>query len=119
MKKNSVNFHTLIAENFDKNYDRNNKFKERLKIWKYYINKYGDKSSLALDIGCGSCNLTIFLAEIVKKVLAIDPSEKMIKICKEKLKKFNISNVTLKNSHIEDFCQIEEQEKERKKERKV
>ncbi len=49
------------------------------------LNLFSAKNKIRiLDVGCGTGNFSIKLAELGCKVIGIDPSEKMIKLAKEK-----------------------------------
>ncbi|MFN3492776.1 MAG: class I SAM-dependent methyltransferase [Anaerolineales bacterium] len=45
-----------------------------------------------LDLGAGTGRLTCLLAPIVKHIHAFDISEEMLRVCREKLSKMNLSN---------------------------
>ena len=47
-----------------------------------------------LDIGCGPGRISVLIAQRVKKVTAIDNSEKMLHFCKKNAQKAGVSNIT-------------------------
>lgn len=49
--------------------------------------------SEVLDIGCGPGNYSLKIASQVKHVVALDPSEKMLSILKERAESLNIKNI--------------------------
>jgi ubiquinone/menaquinone biosynthesis C-methylase UbiE len=61
------------------------------------------KEWCALDIGCGTGLLTLFLQPHLKCIDAIDPSEGMIEVLKRKLSELNISNVNPIRVSVEEF----------------
>lgn len=50
-----------------------------------------------LDIGCGTGNFSITMANLSEKVYAIDVSETMLKCAKEKAESKQIKNISVKN----------------------
>lgn len=50
------------------------------------------ENRLVLDLGAGTGRLTCLLAPIVKHIHAFDVSEEMLRVCREKLSKTNLSN---------------------------
>jgi ubiquinone/menaquinone biosynthesis C-methylase UbiE len=54
---------------------------------------YLDPSYIAMDIGCGSGITTIELAKEVKNIYALDTSQKMIDVAKEKAENSTVSNI--------------------------
>lgn len=54
-----------------------------------------DSSDVAVDLGCGSGQLALPLAEVCKEVLAIDISQKMIERLKERATEAKLVNLTL------------------------
>lgn len=50
------------------------------------------ENRLVLDLGAGTGRLTCLLAPIVKRIHAFDISEEMLRVCREKLSKTNLSN---------------------------
>ncbi len=60
------------------------------------------------DVACGPCNYAIRFAPLVKEVVALDISPKMIEKCKERIKKLGIKNIRL---ILEDWFRFETSEK--------
>lgn len=60
------------------------------------------KKDSVLDLGCGEGSITIPLSENVNKVTAIDSSNNMLKILKEKCEKKYISNVEIIKENLEN-----------------
>jgi len=50
------------------------------------------ENRLVLDLGAGTGRLTCLLAPLVKHIHAFDISEEMLRVCREKLTKMNVSN---------------------------
>jgi tRNA (cmo5U34)-methyltransferase len=61
------------------------------------------KDWCALDIGCGTGLLTLFLQPHLGCIDAIDPSEGMIEVLREKLSALNIGNVNPIKVSVEEF----------------
>ncbi len=58
-----------------------------------YLKKYANKNSKALDLGCGSGELTLKLFPYFKEIIGVDPFEDYIKTAKQQKKNDNIKNV--------------------------
>ncbi len=74
-----------------------------LGLWQPFLkNKIADLSGdkVVADLGCGTGEY-LLLAEKAKKIYAIDVSEPMLKVCREKLKDFNQTEII--KSRVEDF----------------
>ena len=56
-----------------------------------------DRTMTAMEIGCGTGLVTIELAPLVKSILAIDTSDGMLSVLKEKISSLGLTNVTTKN----------------------
>ena len=60
------------------------------------------KNDSVLDLGCGEGSVTIPIAKKVTKVTAIDSSEKMLELLKEKCEKEEIANVDIIQGKLEE-----------------
>lgn len=58
-----------------------------------YIKKFANKNFKALDLGCGSGELTLKLSPFFKEIIGIDPFEGYIETAKKQKKEANIQNV--------------------------
>lgn len=103
--RNAIEWHTQIARNFDQKYNASKNFKERFAIWSKIIDKYSNDNFLVLDIGCGSGVFTFYSADKNKKVIGVDASKEMLRICQEKLKNLGTRNVDFLNCNIESLNQ--------------
>ncbi|HRG32889.1 MAG: class I SAM-dependent methyltransferase [Saprospiraceae bacterium] len=101
--KNAIEWHTQIARNFDQKYSTSRNFTERYAIWTNVIDKYSNLSLSVLDIGCGSGVFTFYSAEKNNKVIGIDASKEMLRICQEKMEKTGTKNVQFLNCNIESL----------------
>ncbi|HET8688034.1 MAG TPA: methyltransferase domain-containing protein [Methanosarcina sp.] len=103
---NAVDYHTTIAERFDRKYLENKDFIERYEVWTKFISRYAVAGGTALDCGCGSGVFSSYLAEKGLSVVAFDASEEMIRLCRQK---------TISNSGSIRFlqCKVEEFQNER------
>ena len=75
-------------------------YKHIIKIFKL------NKESRALDLGTGTGQIAIPLAQIVKKVVAIDPNEEMLCEGKSLALKKRISNIIWVKARAEDLAVI-------------
>ena len=53
-----------------------------------------DRQSSLLDVGCGSGKYVLHFAKLCRTVTALDYSEKMLEVCREKCQSEGITNVT-------------------------
>jgi ubiquinone/menaquinone biosynthesis C-methylase UbiE len=60
------------------------------------VKKYSDKDYVALDLGCGSGELTLSLAPYFKKIIGVDHYETYIQTAEKDRVKKNIKNVEFK-----------------------
>ena len=58
-----------------------------------YLKKHANKNFKALDLGCGSGELTLKLSPFFKDIIGIDPFEDYIKTAQQQKKEENIKNV--------------------------
>jgi FkbM family methyltransferase len=56
-----------------------------------------------LDVGAGTGRITIPMAKCVKRVTALEPSQKMLSILKATAEKEGVSNIQCINKSLEDF----------------
>jgi len=64
-----------------------------------------DKDSFVLEIGSGSGNFTIPIAEKASKVLGVEPSKAMIRTSNERVKNTNLKNIEFINCKWEEYIQ--------------
>lgn len=62
-----------------------------------------DKNMNTLEVGCGTGRWAFYLADKVKKVVAIDLSDKMIEIAKKKQRNSSVKNVEFHCISVMDF----------------
>ena len=91
-----------------KNWDKEaSKFSKRSKQDEYQENLLSkmriSKEDSVLDLGCGEGSITIPLANVVKKVTAVDSSEKMLEILESKCEKEKITNIEIIKENLEDI----------------
>ncbi|MBT7553239.1 class I SAM-dependent methyltransferase [bacterium] len=93
--------------------DNNYTYRSLLFILKKYIKKLPLKS-LILDVGCGTGNISLYLANIGFEVFGIDVSPKAVKLAQKSSKSlklnnlttFNISDVNKVSLEKEKYCLI-------------
>lgn len=100
-KHNAVSWHSVKARDFDASYGWNINFRERFAVWSAWIEKYAKPEFVAADLGSGSGVFTACLAEKCHRVTAIDASEGMHDLSREKFVQKGITNVDFVLSSIE------------------
>lgn len=55
------------------------------------------------DVGCGTGLLTLGLAAVAERVLAVDSSERMARLAREKVRRAGLANVTVKKAAAESL----------------
>jgi SAM-dependent methyltransferase len=103
MKYQDKNLKYIDAEAYDKRAESSVLEKYVLDLWQPFLkNKIRNLSvgKNIADLGCGTCEY-IKEAKEAKKIYAIDISELMLKICREKLKDFSQAKII--NSSISDI----------------
>lgn len=73
-------------------------YKERTEYLLYLFKKYDKIPSLLLDVGCGTGNFSTLFAKRGIDVIAVDPSDSMLSIAKEKAEKEKLSILFLNQS---------------------
>ncbi len=76
----------------------------------HWLKKYADEilfllphGGTLLDVGCGACELTVYLASAFDFVYAIDFSESMLAAARERLHKRSVTNIKLTYGQAEKF----------------
>lgn len=90
--KNSI---YIDAEAYDRRTESSILERYVLGLWQPFLkNKISDLSrgKIIADFGCGTCEYTLAAKE-AKKIYAIDISEPMLKVCREKLKDFDQAEI--------------------------
>jgi len=86
-----------IWQRLAKNYDKQVKvYEQAYNISIQKILKFLNQDSEVLDIACGTGIVSLGLAKYVKQIIAIDLSEKMIKVAKNKTIEKKITNIEFK-----------------------
>lgn len=100
----SPDFWDLRAEGYNESLSSENSRDERKeKVEAFSNKKIINSESIVLDIGCGSGQLAVACAKVVKKVIAIDFSEKMLDFAKENAKKAGVGNIDFIHSDWDSF----------------
>lgn len=97
----AVSWHSVKAQDFDDIYRHNVNFHERFAVWSAWIEKYAKPGFVAADLGSGSGVFTMCLAAKCKHVTAIDASDGMIALAREKTAQKGFSNIDFVLSPIE------------------
>lgn len=100
-RKNTPEWFSEVAIDFDSKYNYKKTFKERFVIWTKIIDSYSDPTSRVLDIGCGSGVFAFYAAKKNLEVIGIDGSSEMIRICNQKKLEDNVENISFIESDID------------------
>jgi 2-polyprenyl-3-methyl-5-hydroxy-6-metoxy-1,4-benzoquinol methylase len=76
---------TDLSSDFEKKYDNDPNFKERLKCWTAVLDKYIAAGKQVYDLGCGPGVFSFYAASKGANVTGIDGSEGMINLCRQRL----------------------------------
>lgn len=101
-KRNPTNKSKYFWDKLAKSYDKRVKkvydkaYQDTIKLSRNYL----DPTHNVLDFACGSGITTIELSKNVKKITAIDISEKMIEVAKQKTIDKNINNIEFKQADL-------------------
>lgn len=79
----AVAHHERIAAAFETNYTQRRSMDDRLSFWATELAGRGPVG-LSVDLGCGPGLLTELLSPISQKVIAVDGSENMLRLCRER-----------------------------------
>ncbi len=102
---NRVNNERKIWDRSAKYYDRNTKrFEKAYQLSVEKTLEFVNNESKILEVGCGTGIITFEVAGFVKEIEAIDLSEKMIQIAKEKQKQKGVNNI---NFQVGDAYDLE------------
>ena len=100
----NADFWNLRAEEYNQSVSKDRSVMSRENKVQYFVEKsLINSESTVLDIGCGSGQLAIAHARVVKKVVAMDFSEKMLGFAKENAKKAGVDNIQFVLSDWEHF----------------
>ena len=96
----SKNFWNKIAKSYDKQVIKkyNQAYKDTIELSKKYLNP----GYSVLDFACGTGITTIEMSNFVKKIHAIDISDKMIAVARKKADDQNIHNIDFRVSDLFD-----------------
>lgn len=95
MAYQNKNLEYIDAEAYDRRSENSVLEKYVLDLWQPFLkNKIGQLSNgkIVADLGCGTCEY-IQIAKSAEKIYAIDISEPMLKICREKLTDFSQAKI--------------------------
>ncbi len=92
----TLNTYNKIAKKYDEEYGNDLSDAPYIDLFLSYI-----KGNKIVDIGCGPGTLSKYIADKGYKVDAIDYSEKMIKIAKNKVKNVDFFQMDMRNITIE------------------
>lgn len=97
---NSIKFWDRISGNYDKQVEKifSNAYKRTVE----YTIKYLKQTDTVLDVGCGTGITTVEIADYVKKIYALDLSDKMLEIAKKKALAKKIDNIIFYQKSIFD-----------------
>lgn len=86
-----MNYFDENAERFSWNTRNSQSFIERYRLWSIMIDKYANSKGRALDLGCGTGELTRTLAQRMSFVTALDNSDAMLRMTYENMHKIPVA----------------------------
>lgn len=95
-----------MAEAFDASYATHRRFRDRYQTWLELIGRNSHTDHAALDLGCGSGELLLPLARHNRRVIGIDGSAEMLRLCEQKLARAGLTNATLRQADLTGLRQL-------------
>lgn len=92
--KDAVAFHSEIAAEFHASYQTHANRRERVRVWRGFLDRYARGARLAYDMGCGTGILTCELAARGIETIGIDGSEAMLNIARDTARNLGGAKVT-------------------------
>jgi len=74
-------------------------YQKKLQITRSYLSP----ESVVFEFGCGTGTTSVHHAPFAKSILAIDISEKMLEIARDRAREKNVENIEFRQGSIEDF----------------
>lgn len=95
LNKKSTKETIEVWDNTSKNYDKTVSDSRISIIRKLVEEGYINKDSVVLDLGCGTGTYTVELSKICKEIHALDFSEGMLDVLKDKINKYKLKNINI------------------------
>lgn len=95
MNGDAIDWHGMIARDFDAKYAVSRHFTERLLVWEDMIRRYCRTDSDVLDAGCGSGILSEAAARRAKSVVAFDGSAEMVALAEIRRLQAGLDNMSV------------------------
>jgi SAM-dependent methyltransferase len=89
----AVAFHSRIAADFHSSYAHDANRRERVVVWRKYLDKYVRPTDATYDLGCGSGMLTAELATRARLVTAIDGASGMLETAEKHTRGLGLANI--------------------------
>jgi len=102
----AIEWYSENASEFDRRYNSDEDFRERYAIWTEIIDKYSGPGKKVLDVGCGSGVLTLYAAHGNRRVVGLDGSAEMVRLCEEKRLAAGVQNVEFVQAEIETISTL-------------
>lgn len=100
MSTDAARYHDQRAEEFVRQYGNDPDFKERLNVWKSFLAEFARAGQDAVDLGCGAGTVSFLLADLGLRVLGVDGSPEMIRLCNERNAKRPGRQVTFRQANL-------------------
>jgi len=94
----------LFYSQFPELYDKFSYYEDsENKIFSFVKGEFDLKNKIILDLGAGTGRFSLLFSQLAKKVYAIEPSSKMLKVLKHKIKEKKVENIHLINKSVESL----------------
>jgi 2-polyprenyl-3-methyl-5-hydroxy-6-metoxy-1,4-benzoquinol methylase len=99
----AIDWHSSIAESFDRGYQISTRFIERLKVWSTAIEAYLPGGGTVLDAGCGTGVLSLAASARAESVIGFDGSEEMVSIARGKIPPPNAGKIAFEVATLSEM----------------
>lgn len=96
----AVRYHSEIAAAFNDSYKHEANRRERLMVWRGYLDRYLDGATLVYDMGCGSGILAADIAARGIRTIAIDGSGRMLELARHTACERGYTNIEFRQHEL-------------------